>query len=188
MTLHVRDSKATCCSGRTIEISCQGIPTMCIVKENSSESAWRNIFKKVRELVKHFWNYSINKFFLFDLLQPLKPKLPRQIVRSAKVNLNRYWHKFEEMMTIDNPRDNQDHLNNHQASALELTHLMAKSFTIEKNLNRSGRYRNYHDDSLYHGVNLNNPNQNHAEEDDNHQNELLELLQHPIYNINFNFN
>ncbi|XP_055703730.1 uncharacterized protein LOC129802156 [Phlebotomus papatasi] len=142
---------------------------MCIVKENSCESAWRNIFKK-----------------------PLKPKLPRQIVRSAKVNLNRYWHKFEEMMTIDNlqliPRDNQDHLNNHQASALELTHLMAKSFTIEKNLNRSGRYRNYHDDSLYHGVNLNNPNQNHAEEDDNHQNELLELLQHPIYNINFNFN
>ncbi|XP_055691603.1 uncharacterized protein LOC129794770 [Lutzomyia longipalpis] len=146
---------------------------MCVAKENPSESAWRDMFKK-----------------------PLRPKLPRHIVKSAKVNLNRYWHKFEEMLTVENihqQRDAKEHLNNKQRStlkdgfsALELTHLMAKTFTIEKNLNRSGRYRTYRDDSLYHGVNLNNNEA--AEEEENQQNEFLELLQHPIYSINFNFN
>lgn len=37
--------------------------------------------------------------FLFSFcLQPLRPQLPRNIVSSAKLNLNRYWHKFEEML------------------------------------------------------------------------------------------
>lgn len=37
-------------------------------------------------------------------LKPLKPILPRKVVTSAKLNLNRYWHKFEELLT--NTSDN----------------------------------------------------------------------------------
>ncbi|KAF2897490.1 hypothetical protein ILUMI_08689 [Ignelater luminosus] len=29
--------------------------------------------------------------------QPAKPRLSRKVIRSARVNLNRYWNKFEEM-------------------------------------------------------------------------------------------
>lgn len=31
------------------------------------------------------------------MLQPLKPKLSRTIVSSARINLNKYWSKFEEV-------------------------------------------------------------------------------------------
>lgn len=32
-------------------------------------------------------------------MQPLKPKLTRKLVSKAKINLNKYWNKFEELLS-----------------------------------------------------------------------------------------
>lgn len=32
----------------------------------------------------------------------MKPKLPRKLARTPRINLNKYWNLFEEMMTNDN--------------------------------------------------------------------------------------
>ncbi|KAB0790369.1 hypothetical protein PPYR_15261 [Photinus pyralis] len=32
-----------------------------------------------------------------QLRQPIKPRLSRKVIKSARVNLNRYWSKFEEL-------------------------------------------------------------------------------------------
>lgn len=37
------------------------------------------------------------------MLQSLKPKLTRKVVNSARVNLNKYWNKFEELATAGRP-------------------------------------------------------------------------------------
>lgn len=34
------------------------------------------------------------------LLQPLKPKLSRKVVKGSKINLNQYWNKFQETVTF----------------------------------------------------------------------------------------
>ncbi|GAB0099485.1 uncharacterized protein DMENIID0001_153500 [Sergentomyia squamirostris] len=150
---------------------------MCLLKENpNSESVWKNFFAK-----------------------PIMPKLPRQIVRSARVNLNKYWHKFEDMIAAEttylmSTDESQNHLNNQHEkhlqniTARDLTDYMNKSLRIEKNLQARRTTLQCDDDTLYHGINLNCKCKScWLEEDDNQQNELLELLQHPIYNINFNF-
>lgn len=147
--------------------------------------------------------------------QPLKPKLTRKIVSSARTNLNKYWSKFEDMLASDNINANNRHSATHleraagthstrtsfrlmppmlrnrpyhqrqpyalpaspPASPLDapatpldfstlvaqnnvaeqIQQLMAKRFTVEKNVARSSKYKHFTDESLYHGVNLNGP-------------------------------
>lgn len=109
----------------------------------------------------------------------MKPKLSTRIfVNSAKINLNRYWHKFEQLiadtkMVKKNKKKlrklksvNQQLLNNriHPMKQQE-TNTIASSdeiygFTTTKfpTLTRSSgksAYKPFIDDSLYHGVNLN---------------------------------
>lgn len=111
--------------------------------------------------------------------QPLKPKLPKKIFKSTRLNLNRYWNKIEELIGVDDldsPLNNQldssyraliepEFIPNNQPPVLDvrnikpedLTNFITKQFYIEKNLNRSnsGRYKYFSDESLYHGLNLN---------------------------------
>lgn len=43
---------------------------------------------------------SLTRFFLVVFVQPSKRKNgPRKLVSKAKINLNKYWHKFEEILT-----------------------------------------------------------------------------------------
>lgn len=37
------------------------------------------------------------------LLQPVRPKLSRKVVSGARVNLNLYWSKFEEVTSLNRP-------------------------------------------------------------------------------------
>ncbi|KAL0275220.1 UNVERIFIED_CONTAM: hypothetical protein PYX00_003147 [Menopon gallinae] len=48
------------------------------------------------------------------LVQIMKPKLPRKITRTAKINLNRYWSMFENMMVPEggSPSSNSNAVNN----------------------------------------------------------------------------
>lgn len=117
----------------------------------------------------------------------MKPKLTRKIVSSAKLNLNRYWHKFEELLSTDNtkkpfedsttyrllPLVNRKHKFSTAASKSgsssplidrnnvhdEINSYMSKNFTVEKNYARSSMYKHFNDEALYHGVNLNLPRQ-----------------------------
>lgn len=122
--------------------------------------------------------------FYFYQLQPLKPKLTRKIVSSAKLNLNRYWHKFEDLITVDSskkpfengtysllPLVNKKFKSSTKSSGPsmplldrnnvhdEINSYMSKNFTVEKNYARSSMYKHFNDESLYHGVNLNLPRQ-----------------------------
>lgn len=121
--------------------------------------------------------------FFFSLIQPLKPKLTRKIVSSAKLNLNRYWHKFEELLSVDNtkkpfedsttyrllPLVNKKLKSSKSVTSMplldrnnmhdEINSFMSKNFTVEKNYARSSMYKHFNDESLYHGVNLNVPRQ-----------------------------
>lgn len=36
----------------------------------------------------------------FSLFQIMKPKLPRKLATSARINLNKYWHALEELMPV----------------------------------------------------------------------------------------
>lgn len=113
-------------------------------------------------------------------MQPLKPKLTRKIVSSAKSNLNRYWHKFEELLTADNTKKPFEDSKTYRLLPLvnkklksgssepilqrnnvhdEINSYMSKNFTVEKNYARSSMYKHFNDESLYHGVNLNLPRQ-----------------------------
>lgn len=109
----------------------------------------------------------------------MKPKLSTRIfVNSAKINLNRYWHKFEQLIADTkivkkNKKKlrklksvNQQLLNNriHPMKQQETYNTMNNDeiygFTTTKfpTLTRSSgksAYKPYIDDSLYHGVNLN---------------------------------
>lgn len=110
--------------------------------------------------------------------QPLKPKLTKKIFKSTRLNLNRYWNKIEEMIGVDdlvsplnNQLDssyraliepefipnNQPILDVSQIKPEDLTNFITKQFSLEKNLSRSnsGRYQLFSDESLYHGLNLN---------------------------------
>lgn len=110
----------------------------------------------------------------------MKPKLTtRKFVSSAKINLNRYWHKLEELIvestvikknkkklkklkTVNlqllNNRIHPLKANSSQITANSTTEqinsFVTKRFPLEKNL-MSGRYKQFAADDLYHGVNLN---------------------------------
>lgn len=110
----------------------------------------------------------------------MKPKLStRKFVNSAKINLNRYWHKLEEIIVEStvikkNKKKlkklktvNLQLLNNRihplKANSSQITtnstteqinSFVTKRFPLEKNL-MSGRYKQFAMDDLYHGVNLN---------------------------------
>jgi hypothetical protein len=91
----------------------------------------------------------------------LKPKLSRQIVKSAKANLNRYWQKFEELLNVENTMRQKkvQRLNNKVSPAMDTRHIQDlnnwsnQKLMVEKNVSR-GRYKHFMDDSLYYGVNL----------------------------------
>lgn len=117
-----------------------------------------------------------------------KPRLPKKIFKSTRLNLNRYWNKIEEMIGAEDllvsPLNNQldssyraliepEFIPNNQQQQPQapqqpildvsnirpedLTDFITKQFSLEKNLSRSnsGRYTMYSDESLYHGLNLN---------------------------------
>lgn len=137
-----------------------------------------NLFNKEKELKQTNVNSDWTQLFR----KPLKPKLTRKIVSSAKLNLNRYWHKFEELLTTDNPKKPfEDSTSYHLLPLInkrlkskadsttsllgrnnvhdEINSYMSKNFTVEKNIARSSMYKHFNDESLYHGVNLNLPRQ-----------------------------
>lgn len=106
----------------------------------------------------------------------MKPKLSTRIfVNSAKINLNRYWHKFEQLIADTkiikkNKKKlrklksvNQQLLNNRicpmkQQEAIvsndEIYGFTTAKFPAPPTVTKSG-YKPFVDDSLYHGVNLN---------------------------------
>lgn len=68
----------------------------------------------------------------FFYLQPLKPKLTRKIVSSAKLNINRYWHKFEELISIDT---------NHKSYNTDSVKLRLLPPIVSTKTKRTGSYR-----------------------------------------------
>lgn len=112
----------------------------------------------------------------------MKPKLStRKYVNSVKINLNRYWHKLEEMVSVTSvikrnkkslkslktinqqllnnrifptkSNNNDTIISNKKVDNDETYGFITKRFPADKNM-QSGRYKPYDDDSLYHGVNL----------------------------------
>lgn len=88
------------------------------------------------------------------------------------MNLNRYWHKFEEFIinnanfdilqhtTKDNIDDEIDGYLLHTSMTQnnirnELNELIGKQLVADNNQKRSSMYKHFEDDFLYHGVNLN---------------------------------
>lgn len=86
--------------------------------------------------------------------RPKLPKLSRKIVKSARVNLNRYWNKFEELFNTEN-RPKPERLNNHEfvSQQNEINEFLSKNYQVEQ-MSFRGRYKHFQDESLYHGVNL----------------------------------
>ena len=101
---------------------------------------------------------------------------------SARVNLNRYWHKFEELLHLPDGNNRHIELINNQETIIlnnaanqkaaaskgngtgclhpldpvihEIDDIMLKKFIADKNYARTGRYMHFYDESLYHGLNL----------------------------------
>ncbi|CAG9799685.1 unnamed protein product [Chironomus riparius] len=122
-----------------------------------------------------------NSSFIFD--EPMKPRLSSRIfVDSAKINLNRYWHKLEQLISDTkiikkNKKKlrklksvNQQLLNNRIHPAVKQEEANVKfndeiyGFTTDKfphqqtgmTSSEKSAYKSFSDDrSLYHGVNLN---------------------------------
>lgn len=88
------------------------------------------------------------------ITRPKLPKLSRKIVKSARVNLNRYWHKFEELFSTDTQPKPQL-LNNQEfmRQQNEINEILSKNYQIDR-VSVRGHYKHFHDESLYHGVNL----------------------------------
>jgi hypothetical protein len=78
---------------------------MCVCKELSGCKAKspRSPFRRHTVslvLVQNSGDFDARSGANLDLsLQPVKPRLSRKIVSSARVNLNCYWAKFEELTT-----------------------------------------------------------------------------------------
>lgn len=193
-----------------VYLSVKEIVKMCMVKENlfnkekelkqtNVNSDWTQLFRKVRAFISTLLLFCSENWeenfvyvnlivvfnrFLFLKFQPLKPKLTRKIVSSAKLNLNRYWHKFEELLNTDNAKRPFEDSTTYRLLPLvnkkikretltsksttliernnvhdEINSFMSKNFTVEKNYARSSMYKHFNDESLYHGVNLNLPRQ-----------------------------
>lgn len=106
--------------------------------------------------------------------------MPKKIFKSTRLNLNRYWNKIEEMIGVEDlvsrPLNNQldssyraliepEFIPNNRPAVMDVSQLkpeditdfITKQFSLEKNLSRnnSGRYKLFSDESLYHGLNLN---------------------------------
>ncbi|XP_070509689.1 uncharacterized protein [Chironomus tepperi] len=119
-----------------------------------------------------------NSSFIFD--EPMKPKLSSRIfVDSAKINLNRYWHKLEQLITDTkiikkNKKKlrklksvNQQLLNNRIHPTVkqeevnvnyndEVYGFTTDKFPHQKTASEKSAYKSFSDErSLYHGVNLN---------------------------------
>ncbi|KAJ6650129.1 Enhancer of split mgamma protein [Pseudolycoriella hygida] len=141
-----------------------------------------DVFNKQNELQQD----KTNKNWTHLFRKPYKPKLPRKIVSSAKVNLNKYWHKFEDFFAADGKTNAFEDSTTYSLLPLvhkkqksstlpskygstgllernnvhdEINSLMSKNFTAEKNYTLSSMYKHFNDESLYHGVNLNLPRQ-----------------------------
>lgn len=88
----------------------------------------------------------------------------------------------------------------------EINSFMSKKFVVEKNIARSSMYKHFNDESLYHGVNLNQPRQRCScvdlpvppkyqfthrnisfsyEDQENLDNEAMEVYTNLAYDISF---
>jgi hypothetical protein len=81
-------------------------------------------------------------------------------VKTAKANLNRYWHKFEELLNVENTIKQKNLRMNNKISPMmdekhiqDLNNASTQKFLTEKNVSH-GKYKHFMDDSLYYGVNL----------------------------------
>lgn len=85
---------------------------------------------------------------VFFVLQPVKPKLSRKITSSARLNLNRYWSKFEELLSPDKhpfgyaAAGLTNGAVNNQLITTDLTNEINENLANELRENNNGRCRN----------------------------------------------
>lgn len=127
----------------------------------------------------------------------MKPRLSRKLVKSAKINLNKYWNKFEELITPEIPSkklisSNTIPNNKIHPASIELSEFLTNNKYIpEKNFartkNSSSKYKHFQDDSLYHGVNLNlaPPQQSNQQQQHRQGEDCLCNLQFRFYTRQF---
>lgn len=122
----------------------------------------------------------------------MKPRLSRKLVKSAKINLNKYWNKFEELITPEIPSkklisSNTIPNNKIHPASIELNEFLTKKFIPEKNFARTktSKYKHFQDDSLYHGVNLNLVPQQSNQQQQHQTEDCLCNLQFRFYTRNF---
>ncbi|KAG8293025.1 hypothetical protein J6590_027132 [Homalodisca vitripennis] len=64
-----------------------------------------------------------------QLIKPMKPRLPRKLANSARINLNKYWHALEELIPVsrkvfdesDCNAINENIDNEHRLAAMQLS-------------------------------------------------------------------
>lgn len=72
--------------------------------------------------------------FCSIFFKPLKPILPRKVVTSAKLNLNRYWHKFEELLTTSESSSTKSFFNN--GSTTRTSYRLLPPLMVKRNSQR----------------------------------------------------